>query len=471
MRHKTTKIISLSIVLVFLLQPIKSQQSHSLSLTQAQELAIKNSYTLQNSRTDILISKKKIWETAAMGLPQVNAQIQYQDMLDIPTTLLPDFISPSVYGVLVKEGVQGRQGPVVFPSTSDMQFFPAKFGTQHNASIGGTISQLIFSGQYIVGLQASKVFHEFSLQNYKKTEIDIKADISSTYLLVLTLRQNTTILESSFETMNKLFVETKAMNKQGLVEETTVDQLQINVITIQNAIQSIQYQAGVAEQLLKYQIGIDLTDKIELTDNLDVLLGKVILEPVNVDNIEVSNLIDYSLIDTQEKLQRLNLKREQSTFLPTISGFYTYQKKAMRNKFDIFETGKEWYPTSIIGVNIDIPLFSSGMRIAKVQQQKLNLLKSQVVKIQVSEGLKLAATQAAVGFNNALNKYLAEQKNKELANKIFQKGVIKFKEGVITSTELTQNYSQFLTAQSNFISSTLELLNSKTKLDKAIGKY
>ena len=143
----------------------------------------------------------------------------------------------------------------------------------------------------------------------------------------------------------------------------------------------------------------------------------------------------------------------------------------MRNEFDIFETGKDWYPTSIIGVNIDIPIFSSGMRIAKVQQQKLNLLKSQVVKIQVSEGLKLAANQASIGFNNALSKYQTEQKNKDLADKIFKKAVIKFKEGVITSTELTQNYAQFLTAQSNFISATLELLNSKTKLDKAIGKY
>lgn len=471
MRRKITKIISLYIVGLCCIMPAWSQQTHSLSMIQAQELAIKNSYVLQNSRTDILISKKKIWETTAMGLPQANAQIQYQDMLDIPTTLLPDFISPSVYGVLVKEGVQGRTGPVMFPSSSDMQFFPAKFGTQHNASIGGTISQLIFSGQYIVGLQAAKVFHELSEQSYKKSEIDVKSDISNTYLLVLTLRQNTKILESSYETMNKLFLDTKALNKQGFVEETTVDQLQINVLTIQNAIQSIQYQAGVAEQLLKYQIGIDLNDKIELTDNLDNLLGKITLEPVKIDNIDVNNLIDFSLINTQEKLQRLNLKREQSTFLPTVSGFYTYQKKAMRNEFDIFETGKDWYPTSIIGVNIDIPIFSSGMRIAKVQQQKLNLLKSQVVKIQVSEGLKLAANQASIGFNNALSKYQTEQKNKDLADKIFKKAVIKFKEGVITSTELTQNYAQFLTAQSNFISATLELLNSKTKLDKAIGKY
>ncbi len=448
----------------------ENSSTKTFSLKEAQEYAAKNSYAVKNSTIDLRIAKKKIWETTAMGLPQVSAQIQYQDMLDIPTTLLPDFISPSIYGVLMKEGVVDRFGrPITMPSGSSATF-PAKFGTQHNASIGGTVSQLIFSGQYIVGLQASKVFYQMSEEGHQKAQLDARYNVSTSYYLVLVLQQNKEILQKSLTTLQKTVFEAEQSNKQGFIEDITVDQMKINLITLENAITSIEGQVQTSLNLLKFQMGIDLNEQLSLSDNLESFVNEALLQPTNSVNLDLNRMIDYKIIQTQMKLQKLNLRREQSNYLPTIAGFYTYQQKAMRQEFDIFEKGKDWYPTSIIGINIDIPIFSSGSRLMKVQQAKLNFQKMEIAQQQVSEALKLEAFQASSNFNTAYEKFNKEKTSKELASKVYQTTLTKYNNGVASSIELTQSYSQYLTSESNYHMALMEMLTAKLKLDKSTGK-
>lgn len=448
----------------------ENSSTKTFSLKEAQEYAAKNSYAVKNSTIDLRIAKKKIWETTAMGLPQVSAQIQYQDMLDIPTTLLPDFISPSIYGVLMKEGVVDRFGrPITMPSGSSATF-PAKFGTQHNASIGGTVSQLIFSGQYIVGLQASKVFYQMSEEGHQKAQLDARYNVSTSYYLVLVLQQNKEILQKSLTTLQKTVFEAEQSNKQGFIEEIAVDQMKINLITLENAITSIEGQVQTSLNLLKFQMGIDLNEQLFLSDNLESFVNEALLQPTNSVNLDLNRMIDYKIIQTQMKLQKLNLRREQSNYLPTIAGFYTYQQKAMRQEFDIFEKGKDWYPTSIIGINIDIPIFSSGSRLMKVQQAKLNFQKMEIAQQQVSEALKLEAFQASSNFNTAYEKFNKEKTSKELASKVYQTTLTKYNNGVASSIELTQSYSQYLTSESNYHMALMEMLTAKLKLDKSTGK-
>ncbi len=450
---------------------ILSLRAQTYSLIEAQNYSIENSYMMKNSQIDLTIAKKKIWETTSIGLPQVVGSIQYQNMLDIPTTLLPDFISPSIYGVLAKEGVVDKFGnPIVPPSTNTTQFFPAKFGTQHNANYGITISQLIFNGQYIVGLQASKVFYQMSEENYEKSAIDIKFNVANSYYIILILNQNVEILKKSLATIHTTVSEAEQTYQQGFIDEITVDQLKINLITLQNAISLLEWQTEVSKRLLKFQMGIDIEEPIKLTDSLGMFINTSLLQPAEAIDYELESLIDYKIITTQEKLQKLNYRRQLSEYLPTIAGFYTYKKSAMRDEFDIFEKGKDWFPTSVIGINIDIPIFSSGSRYSKSQQAKLNYQKIQNTKQQIVDGLKLEISQAKTNYNTAVEKFKREKTTKELALKIYEKNLIKFKQGVATSTELTQIYSQYLNAETNYHNSIMELLLAKLKFDKALGK-
>jgi outer membrane protein TolC len=329
---------------------------------------------------------------------------------------------------------------------------------------------LIFSGQYIVGLHASKVFYQLSEDSYKKSEIDARFNVANTYYLILVLKQNKEILEKSLVTLQKTVFEAEQTNKQGFIEDITVDEMKINLITLQNAITSIEGQIQTSQKLLKFQMGMDINQEIVLSDSLESFVNESLLQPVIANQPDLNRMIDYQIFQTQIKLQKLNLQREKSAFLPTISGFYTYKTSAMRTEFDIFKSGKDWFPTSILGVNIDIPIFSSGSRLVKVQQAKLNLQKMEVAQMQVAEGLKLEASQATINFNTSIEKYKKEKINKDLASKIYQTTLTKFNQGVATSVELTQAYSQYLNSESSFHLSLLDMLSAKLKLDKAMGK-
>lgn len=442
-------------------------QVQQLTLQQACDYALQNSLQIKNADADIAIARQKIWETTAIGLPQVTGSVQYQNFLDIPTSLMPDFISPAVYGVLLQTGLIQ---PSQMPNNSETQFFPVKFGTQHNATASLTISQLIFSGQYIVGLQASKVFSTMSEQSYQKTVVDVRLSVFDTYSLILSLKENRNILDSNLTKFRDILRETREMQKQGFVDEIAVDQLELNVSNLDNATMQLGRQIEVAMNLLKFQMGMDLSTHIELTDKLENIVIGIKPELYADTMLKTSDNIDMQLMETQVKLQELNLKRERSAYLPTLAGVFSYSQKAMRDKFDFFEGDKDWFPTTLVGINLDVPIWSSGSRHAKIQQAKLNLLKANNSMELVSQSIQLQYQQARTAFISSQEKYAHEKKNLELSEKIFNKTAVKFKEGLASSMELTQTQMQFLTAQANFFAASLELINNKNKLEKLMSK-
>ncbi len=438
----------------------------SFSLKEAQEFALQHSYAMRNASIDLDLAKKKIWETTAIGLPQVNASIEYSNMLEIPTTLLPDFITPSI--VAVNENLFGLSPTQPLPET---QFFPAQFGTKHNMNIGGTVSQLVFSGEYIVGLQASRTYYDVAKKSQEKSAVDTRELVTQSYYQVLVTREAARITRNQLSTLEKLVYEAKEAEKNGLIEDITLKQMEINLDQLRNGVNSVERGVEVTERLLKFQMGLDVNAPLNLEDSLGSFMPQLNRELIPNGNFSPVNHIDYKLFETQEKLQYLGLRREQSTYLPTLAAFYTYQKNAMRSEFDIFEGGKDWYPTSIVGLNLSIPIFSSGMRYFKVQQAKLNLLKMRTTKEQIGQGLILAAETARLTYNNAVETYLTDSRNKELSSSIYEKSLKKFREGLITSTELTTIQNQYLSSLNSYYGSVYKLLEAKIKYDKATNNF
>ena len=446
----------------------QTREVKAFTLKEAQDYAVQNSFASRNAALDLKIAKEKVWETTAIGLPQINATLQYQDMLDVPTTLLPDFITPAV--AAINEHYFGLSPTTELPAT---QFFPAKFGTQHNMTAGATLSQLIFNGQYLVGLQAVRTFYQITNQSRVKSDIETRQTVTNTYILLVVTQENRKILQEGINTMERTLYETQEMFKNGFVEDLNVDQMQLNLTNLKNAISSLDRQVEVIDKLLKFQMGLDVNTTILAKDSLPGLLSQMKLDPILETGLNVQNHIDYQLMQTQEKLQWLNFKREQSNYLPVLSGFFTYQQRAMRDQFNFTKGGSEgiWYPTTIIGVQMDIPIFSSNMKHAKVQQARYSLEKARLAKDQVAQALTLDAEQSKTTFNNALDKFNKEKDNLKLAQNIYDKTNRKFKEGISSSLELTQAYNQYLTTETNYFNAIFELLNAKTKYDKAVNNF
>ncbi len=440
----------------------QNQTNMEITLKSAQDYAVKNSYAAKSSTLDIDIAKKKRWEYLSVGFPQVSGSIKYQDMLDIPTQLIPDFISPAVYGVLLQ---QHLINPSDVPANLD-QSFPVKFGTQHNATAGLVASQLIFSGQYFLGVKAAKLLVDLAENGLAKTEQDVKHNVASTYYLILTLEVNKEILDSSMINVNKTLYEVKEMNKNGFIEESDVDQVQIMATNLTNLVNTIQRQTDLAYKLLKFQMGLDLKANVKLTDKLEQVIAGIAVESVLSKPFNPQNDITMQMVNIQERLSIMNVKNERYSMYPTVVGSFVYQKNAMNNNFDFFGSGSKWYPTSILGVNVDIPIFSSWKRRTSVARAKIELEKTRISKKMLEESLVLSYEQAKSNFNNSWEKFNKEKENMQLTKRIHNKNLIKFKEGLSTSLDLTQTHNQYLTAESNYFTALYELLTAKINLEK-----
>lgn len=468
------KIIRIPLVLIFMFfafgiygQENDSTEIINLSIEQAREYALEHNYNIKNSELDVQIAKKKVWETTAIGLPQANAKISYQNYPDIPTQLMPDFISQAVIGV--NQGVFGLQ-PVV-PISDEPGYFEVQFGQKHNATGEISVSQLIFSGEYIVGLQAAKVYKSLAKQNFDKTKNDVIEGINETYYMILMTNNNLKILKETIDNTKETYIELKKTFEAGMIEETNVDQLDLTVKNLENSYNNIKRQKEWAEEMLKFQMGMSRENKIILTTKLNTLFDSVNIEKLIAEEFVLDNHVDYKLLNTQEQLSVLDLKREKATFLPTISAFFTHQQNAMRNEFNLFDSNEDWFPTTIVGGSINIPVFASGQKIVKVQQAKLNLLKTQNSKKMLEQNLEIAVVQAKSDLMTAYESYKNEKENLSLSKKIYNNYMKKFKQGMASSMELTQSQNQYLTNRTKYISAMVELLKAKNKLDKALNNY
>jgi len=418
------------------------------SLIEAQNYAIQNNKQIVNARLDVLISKKKIWETTAIGLPQASASTSYNYNIDLPVTLMP--------------------AKIFNPKAADGEYIEMKFGTEHNTKFNFQATQIIFSGEYIVGLKASKIYKQLSENQVEKTEQDIREQIANTYELILIAQERKQILEKNIKSTKSIYDDTQSLFESGLAQETDASQLKINLTTLENALKSANRQIDIIKNLLKFQMNIPLENPIELSDKLEPLLTSINIGTLLNTPFDIKNHIDYKIVSTQEHLQELNLNREKSTFLPSISAFYNHQESMMGNDFEVFEGG-EWYPANIVGLNINIPLFGSGQKLSKVSQQKIELDKIQNSKYQLSESLNMQVIKARLEFQNAHDSYLLQKSNKELAKKIYKDYEIKYKEGMTSSLELTQAQIQYLNTEQSYFQAVFNLLDAKNKLDKALG--
>lgn len=442
-----------------------AQETIQFSLEDAIKHSLVYNTTIKNAITDIEIARKKVNETTAIGLPQVNAKLSNTNYLNIATTLMPDFISPAVFAVN-----EDNFGLTPITPQGDPTFFPVSFGTKYNASAEITVSQLIFNGSYLVGLQAAKAYLEQSKVQSEKSRIDIKESVTSAYYLVLVTQKNKSILDKTLSSLQSMHRELQEIYKQGFIEDTEVDQIKLMIADLETNLLFVSNQTKLSKSYLKLLLGIDVQATINLTDNLDDLLENIKNPAILTSDFLFSKNIDYRILENQKELSLLSLKNEKANSLPVLSAFFTAQTNAMRDSYDFLKGGKPWYPTTLWGVQMDIPIFSSFSRSSKVKQAKLELKKLEELQFQLQNSLNTEEDNSKTNFKNAILIHQNKKNAALLANKIYQKTQLKYKEGVSSSMDLLQSHNQYLESEGNYIASIVDLVNTKLALEKLFSE-
>ena len=425
-----------------------------LSISDAQAFALKNNRAIKSAKIDVSSMDKQIWASIATGLPQFNFDANYQHQFVVPELNLGPYLDVNS----LPDGVVNKSDLLNAYKNSPSY----ALGVRNNTVFNFTISQLIFSGEYIVGLQASKVVKQVTEKALVKIENQTEETVATTYYLVLVLDENARVLRESLKSTDQTYSDLVKMNQEGFNEETDVDQMKIGRSNILTLITSIDAQKELSMKLLKYQLGIGFDQPVLLTDSLPGIIAQGNIKYLSSPEFDVKNSIDYKMISDQEKVSSLLLKRQQAKQIPTISGFYRHQEQSNMPAFN-------FAVKDIIGVTLSLPIITSGLRNANIGMAKYDLMKTRLNKENIEQGLILEFETARSSYQTAFSNFTTNKESMLLSKKVYDKTVIKYKEGVSTSFELTQNQAQFLTAESNYYNSVLSLLNDQAKLDRILS--
>ncbi|TDS18844.1 outer membrane protein TolC [Maribacter caenipelagi] len=439
MRHQLLVLITiLSISLGY-----SQEQTYSFTLEEAIQFALENNYSAINANRDIIDAQKQKWETIAGGLPQVNGSVGYQNQLKQPVSLLP------------AELAGGEAGT----------FIPVIFSQPQSATATATLTQQIFDGSYIVGVQATKAFLSYSANNKEKTELDVRKQVVEAYGNVLLAEESVAILEKNKTTLEKNVYETSKLFENGLGDEESVDQLQITLSSVENQLQSALRLKDITLQMLNVSMGLDLNAPTQLQENLeDLTMSKMELGILAID-FNINDNVDYKLAENLNEQRFFEWKLARSRALPTLNAYVNYGSSAFSENFDFFSGDQQWFDSSILGFDLNIPIFSSFKRSASTQRAKIALEKSKTQLTEAEQQIRLQLENAKNNYTLAIDNYETAKQNLTLSERIENKNQIKYKEGLASSFELRQAQTQLYTTQQEYLQSMVEVINNKTELE------
>ncbi|MCM4162128.1 MULTISPECIES: TolC family protein [unclassified Arenibacter] len=424
------------------------EQTYSFTLEEAINYALENNYGAINADRDLLDAQKQKWETIATGLPQIDGAVSYQNQLKQPVSLLPG------------ELAGGEPGT----------FIPIVFGQPQTASATATLKQQIFDGSYLVGIQAAKTFIAYSNNNKEKTELEIRKSVVESYGNVLLSQESVAILEKNKINLEKNLFETQKLFENGLGDEESVEQLQITLSSVENNLKNAIRLKSITLQMLNLIMGLDVDSPTQLKENLSDLAQKQISLDLLEEDMVMDNNIDFKIGTNLTQQRELELKLQKSLALPTLNAFVNYGSTSYSDKFNFLSNDTDWFDSSVLGLDLHIPIFSSLGRSAKTARAKIALEKARTQLSETEQNIRLQHKTAKSNYLFSIEEYNTAQENLALAERIENKNQIKYTEGLASSFELRQAQTQLYDAQQQYLQSMVDVINRKTELETILNE-
>jgi len=430
-------------------------EAKNYTLRQCVDYALANNSSIKNATIDEYIAKAKVGETTALGLPQINGSVGLQHANPLRAFFGKGNGQPSLFagGLVIPDGVE----------FSAPNFFQLR--NSFDASI--TVTQLIFSSSYIIGLQAAKTYKALSAISKENTKIQVVENVTKAYYMYLVNVQRQNLFNANIARLDSLLKQTKASSKAGFVEQIDVDRLEVtynNLITERDKFTNMLVLSGL---LLKFQMGMPISESLSLTDKIEEV--SLDSNSVSSEGANFANRTEYKLLETQLRLNSLNNKNEKYSFLPSIQASANVGRFSQSDKYNFFKSGHPWVNYGIYSIGANIPIFDGLGKVKRVQQSKLELEKTENNMNQFKQVVDLEAKSSELTFKNNIKSLKVQQRNLNLAKEVVRISQIKYKAGVGSNIEVITAESSLKESQVNYYNALYEAIVAKVDYDKALG--
>lgn len=443
-----TKLKSSLLTFSILLTSVVARAQQSYTLKEAIDYAVKNHSNVKTAQLDVLNASAKVNEIKAMGLPQVNGNIGYTNNLIIQRVFIP--------------------AKTFDPNAKDGDVVAAEFGVRNSGNAVISLSQLLFDGSYTLGLKAADVYKELSTKSLTQTKQQIAENVTKAYYGILVNQERLEILKLNIGRLDSLFNQTKALNQQGFVEKLDVQRLEVQKNNLVIEYKNVERLQELSHNLLKFQMGLPLAEPVTVTDKLSNVNINEFL-PENETPFQYGDRIEYSILQTQDRLAQLDLKNQKAGYLPKVSLTSTYGYSSGRPQFGDLIT-KPWFNAATLGFSIQVPIFDGFSKKYKIIQSANAVQKIKENFTFLQNSIDLQVKQGQITLSNAYQTLQEQKYNMDLAKEVVRVTKIKYEQGVGTNLELVNAESSFKEAQNNYFATLYNVLIAKVDLDKAKGK-
>lgn len=408
-----------------------AQENLVFDLEGAKQQAIQYNKTLKNSAMAIDKAQYQLKEAISAGLPQVSSALDYSNAM-------------------------GAKLSIRFMEDAPPTEIPIKPTSNFNLQVG----QLLFSGPYFVGIELAKLGQNLTEASYEKSEQEILSQVMSGYHLVLMSGELLELLNKNVANLREVYRKTEAVVRVGMMERTDLDQLEVQIAALESSVHSTERQLEMARNMMRLLLGLEPGQAFDLKGNLNQALTA--LNGTAPGEFSVDMNPDFRLMTLQEKMTQKQIKMEYAAFLPTLTSFYSRTEKILKPDFDMS-------PKNMIGLNLSIPIFSGGQRMARVRQARVDLETMHNTRALLADQLSVQERQLQFNLKNAGETYLNQVKNLEVARRVYHSLQMKFEQGLISGLELVTADNNYVRAETDYLSSVYQLLQARVDLDTLYG--
>jgi outer membrane protein TolC len=278
--------------------------------------------------------------------------------------------------------------------------------------------------------------------------------------VILIKKQKKLVLENIKE-LDSLKKKTNSLIANGLLEKTAINDLIVMELDLKNGFEQLNSNEELALLSLKSKIGYPLDSNIYLTENfeLDNDTNSISQNKLSPKSSRAVQLGEQSVL-----LSELDLKATKSEGYPSIFGFFNQQHMAMRNNFDFFDANKNWYPSTLWGINVKIPIYNSGEGAAKNKQKELEFIKAKNELVDIENQIISLFTLLKNNYKNALSSFKDQKTKVDLVENVYNNEEKKLSHGASNSLTISQRKMQLLQTKQALIQKEYELYKSEVQL-------
>ncbi|MCL2435582.1 MAG: TolC family protein [Lentimicrobiaceae bacterium] len=342
----------------------------------------------------------------------------------------------------------------------------------------GTFNNMVLSANLTLPIIAPALWNvikltsmdiELAVEQARASKIVLVNNVKKAYYRVLLMQESYNALMENYKNIedNAKFITDKY--NQGLVSEFEKLRADVQVQNAKPSINAAFNAIGISQIALKIHMGVDVNEALIFTGELkDFELEMEMAKLPEMSSLSLESNTNLKQMDMTIQLLERSRKAVLSGAYPMLALAGSYQYMTMGN--DIPFNQFNWFPYSVLGISLQIPIVSWATTTYKTKQIKNDIQNMNDRRLDVERQFQLAISSNLSNIDKALADFESGTESVNMATRAFSIAQKQYEVGMTTWLDLNTAELALLRSQLLYYQSIYDYLVAQAELEYVLGK-